>query len=76
MSQPRSPQGTPTGGQFAEDRKPDGGDLATDVKPLPPGAVAGCTICERQGGGIAPRHFASKRCESGGSNHCSCDVCF
>ena len=25
---------------------------------------------------FAPRHKASKRCESGKHNHCSCDVCF
>lgn len=23
-----------------------------------------------------PNHFASSRCESGGHNHCSCDICF
>ena len=25
---------------------------------------------------MAPRHLATDRCESGKSNHCSCDICF
>jgi hypothetical protein len=32
----RQPKGIPVGGQFAESRKPDGGDLATSVDTLPP----------------------------------------
>ena len=25
---------------------------------------------------ISPSHYASLGCESGGHNHCTCDVCF
>lgn len=25
---------------------------------------------------MMPRHTASKRCQSGGHNHCTCDTCF
>jgi hypothetical protein len=40
--------------------------------------VDGCQTCERvkANGGFGPRHVASKRCESGGYPHCSCDTCF
>jgi hypothetical protein len=36
----------------------------------------GCQCCDKNGyipG--TPWHDASPRCESGGRNHCSCDVC-
>lgn len=33
-----------------------------------------CPVCAR--GGMMPPHNASPRCESGGHEHCSCDVCF
>lgn len=32
-----------------------------------------CKGCES--GDLSP-HLASRRCESGGYDHCSCDVCF
>jgi hypothetical protein len=25
---------------------------------------------------MAPSHYASSRCESGGHDHCTCDICF
>lgn len=33
-----------------------------------------CGTCAKPG--IKPPHVASTRCESGGREHCSCDVCF
>jgi len=42
--------------------------------PKPP---ADCPSCIRNREyGMGPSHWASPRCESGGYNHCSCDVCF
>ena len=38
--------------------------------------IADCTYCQENKGQMAPRHFASPRCESGGHNHCSCDICW
>lgn len=35
-----------------------------------------CSVCEKYAGQFAPAHDASPRCQSGGHNHCSCDVCF
>ena len=37
-----------------------------------------CSTCEqiKAEGGFGPRHNASRRCESGGYNHCTCDICF
>ena len=35
-----------------------------------------CQYCESTKGQMAPDHDASPRCESGGRNHCSCDICF
>lgn len=37
--------------------------------------VVGCTICDEPGT-LKPPHTASVRCQSGGRNHCSCDICF
>lgn len=39
----------------------------------------GCPFCEREkaaGNTFFPPHNASKRCRSGGHNHCTCDTCF
>lgn len=36
-------------------------------------AAGVCPGCLDKNG---PRHDASSRCESGGRNHCTCDVCF
>ncbi len=41
--------------------------------------VDGCTFCDRmkaEGCAFFPMHDASHCCESGGHNHCTCDVCF
>ena len=40
--------------------------------------VAQCETCKaiRAANGFGPPHFASKRCRSGGHNHCTCDTCF
>ena len=38
-----------------------------------------CEYCDDQrllDIGFHPPHNASPRCESGGKNHCSCDICF
>jgi hypothetical protein len=37
-----------------------------------------CSLCDkaRATGGMETSHDASKRCQSGGRNHCSCDTCF
>ena len=66
-----------------------GGEIRADGKRLkPPGyrpidlttelrrhAFENCHTCQDYNGD-GPPHFASIRCESGGYNHCSCDVCF
>lgn len=36
----------------------------------------GCVTCENNRGKIAPPHHASKNCQSGGRDHCGCEVCF
>lgn len=37
----------------------------------------GCTYCnQNRDTEMMPPHDASPRCESGGHNHCSCDICF
>ncbi len=38
--------------------------------------IEACAFCRENKGKMAPRHFASPRCESGKRNHCTCDVCF
>lgn len=40
--------------------------------------VEGCPTCEaiEKSGGFGPYHNASKYCESGKYNHCTCDTCF
>lgn len=39
--------------------------------------VEGCSYCEQFGGSLMmPPHEASKSCQSGGRNHCTCDTCF
>jgi hypothetical protein len=38
--------------------------------------IANCAYCQANKGQMAPRHFASPRCESGRHNHCSCEICF
>lgn len=38
-----------------------------------------CATCDREAladNDFHPAHDASPRCESGGRNHCSCDICF
>lgn len=35
-----------------------------------------CRTIREEHGGFGPPHFASPRCESGGREHCACDVCF
>lgn len=35
-----------------------------------------CETCRTYRGQMAPPHQASKNCESGGHDHCTCDVCF
>ena len=40
---------------------------------LPPGE---CSYCDGEKGDFHPPHDASRGCESGGHNHCSCDNCF
>jgi len=36
----------------------------------------GCSYCEAEKTDFHPSHDASPNCQSGGRNHCSCDVCF
>lgn len=38
--------------------------------------IKNCTLCKDNEGKYYPDHFASKSCESGGHNHCTCDRCF
>lgn len=38
--------------------------------------AADCESCVANKGKIAPPHESSRRCQSGGHTHCSCDVCF
>jgi hypothetical protein len=41
--------------------------------------VGECEYCDRQREAneeFHPHHNASKRCQSGGRNHCTCDTCF
>jgi len=41
--------------------------------------VAGCKLCDdlrTESEPYHPPHDASKRCESGGHNHCTCSRCF
>lgn len=39
-----------------------------------------CKVCVETGANrphaFVPQHFASPRCQSGGRNHCTCDICF
>lgn len=36
-----------------------------------------CSYCDaNQADSMMPYHHASRRCESGYRNHCTCDVCF
>lgn len=35
-----------------------------------------CDYCIAHYKKFAPSHYASKFCESGGRNHCTCDICF
>jgi len=35
-----------------------------------------CPTCIAQGSGMGPSHNASRRCESGRRDHCTCDTCF
>lgn len=36
-----------------------------------------CTYCDaHRADAMMPPHDASFRCESGGHNHCTCDICF
>jgi hypothetical protein len=40
--------------------------------------IANCKYCQeiKERGGFGPSHFASRNCQSGGRNHCTCDTCF
>lgn len=40
--------------------------------------VEGCATCDhiKASGGFGPNHDASRGCESGKHNHCTCDFCF
>ena len=38
--------------------------------------ITDCKYCQANKGQMAPRHFASSRCESGRHNHCTCNICF
>jgi uncharacterized OB-fold protein len=40
------------------------------------GKCSYCVRCLRTGDKYFPRHNASMNCESGGDNHCSCDICY
>jgi hypothetical protein len=37
--------------------------------------MAACPTCQRDDP-RGPAHFASRRCESGRRNHCTCDTCY
>lgn len=60
--------------------------LAVEARPAPIPAkavgsgrrhdVPGCPRCDREPTVFHPAHDASPRCDSGGYEHCSCDVCF
>lgn len=62
----------------ARDIESDDGQSHPVVGP-PPGhhrdeKVPGCPLCAETG--VVPPHYASRWCESGGREHCTCDVCF
>jgi hypothetical protein len=38
--------------------------------------IDNCPTCIKYKGQMMPPHSASPKCESGGHNHCSCDICF
>ena len=42
----------------------------------PKGECKQCDDFREKGETSHPPHNASKRCESGSKNHCSCDICF
>lgn len=50
--------------------------MAEKDKPTRRHTAPGCPTCERETTDFHPPHDASPRCESGGREHCSCDVCF
>ena len=40
---------------------------------------ANCNYCiksKESGDTMMPPHFASRRCQSGNHNHCTCDACY
>lgn len=46
--------------------------LAREARCRPPE----CAFCDAHRGQMMPSHTASANRESGGHNHCTCDVCF
>ena len=61
-------------------------EMAVEARPapVPPKAVGsgrrhdvpGCPRCDAADTVFHPAHDASSRCDSGGREHCSCEVCF
>ena len=42
----------------------------------PEGECSYCDKRRKEGATFFPSHDASRNCQSGGRNHCSCDTCF
>jgi hypothetical protein len=53
-------------------KRPDMTDELAEVM----GNCPYCVSCLSKGDKYFPRHNASMNCESGGHDHCSCDICY
>ena len=64
------------GGEYERLSRDTGKTIWSDLRQY--GWTQVCSTCEqiKAEGGFGPRHNASRRCESGGYNHCTCDTCF
>lgn len=65
--------------QSSADKAPTSAEIL-QLKPRrqwgPIGGCATCDLMRSQGEFFFPPHDASRRCESGKHNHCSCEVCW
>jgi len=46
------------------------------VKQMPKGVCSYCDEEREKGNDFFPYHTASRYCQSGGRDHCTCDLCF
>lgn len=70
---------TKAGGAVREDgkrMKPAGYQPVNLVPLLRQVVFEECEFCNKHAGQMAPPHFASITCKSGGRTHCTCDTCF